>query len=199
MKYPDFFDDVQSIRLYDPLAEFLGALEGGMMEFSYLDVVKNAGHSCPTVAGAYLMAREGLAALYPTQTPVRGSIFVAFAEDELEGVAGVIANVFTQITGSTKANGFKGINGNFARTQLMEFGQEMQASVILTRKDTAKSVAITYNPNCIEVNPKQKELMGKIMQKIATHDDVLEFRKLWQARVEAILNNADKVLSIKEV
>ena len=64
MKYPEFFERVESITLKDPLAEFLGAFEEGIISFSYLDAVKSAGHSCPTIAGAYLMAREGLKALY---------------------------------------------------------------------------------------------------------------------------------------
>ena len=32
MKYPTFFDDVPKIRLYDPLAEFLGAIDDGIVE-----------------------------------------------------------------------------------------------------------------------------------------------------------------------
>lgn len=52
MHYPAFFDDVPAIRLYDPLAEFLGAVDDGVIEYRYLDAVKLAGHSCPTVASA---------------------------------------------------------------------------------------------------------------------------------------------------
>lgn len=33
--------------MYDPLAEFLGAAEGGLIEYGYADAVKLAGHSCP--------------------------------------------------------------------------------------------------------------------------------------------------------
>lgn len=52
MQYPAFFDEVEPIVLYDPLAEFLGAATAGRVEYTYLDAVKLAGHSCPTVAGA---------------------------------------------------------------------------------------------------------------------------------------------------
>ncbi|WP_228448572.1 hypothetical protein [Sulfurospirillum diekertiae] len=76
MKYPTFFDTIETITLYDPLSEVLGAFEKGEIIFSYLDVVKSAGHSCPTIAGAYLMVREGLKALYPNAIPKRGGIKV---------------------------------------------------------------------------------------------------------------------------
>ena len=54
------------------LASFLGAFEDGIIEYSYLDVVKSAGHSCPTVLGAYLMTLKGLEALYKDEIPKRG-------------------------------------------------------------------------------------------------------------------------------
>ena len=87
MKYPEFFERVESITLKDLLAEFLGAFEEGIISFSYLDAVKSAGHSCPTIAGAYLMAREGLKALYKDEVPVRGEIKVFLKEGMEEGRA----------------------------------------------------------------------------------------------------------------
>ena len=48
----------------------------GEIEFSYVDIVKSAGHSCGTVAGAYLIALEGLKALYGEELPQRGEIKV---------------------------------------------------------------------------------------------------------------------------
>jgi len=76
MHYPAFFNDVRKIVLHDPLAEFLGAAEGGVVEYGYIDAVKLAGHSCPTVAGAYLMCLKALARLYGEQRPERGAIRV---------------------------------------------------------------------------------------------------------------------------
>ena len=49
MIYPQFFNKIPTIKLQDDLASFLGAFEDGIIEFSYLDIVKSAGHSCPTV------------------------------------------------------------------------------------------------------------------------------------------------------
>ena len=145
MNYPSFFKTIETIKLQDDLASFLGTFEDGLVEFSYTDVVKSAGHSCPTVAGAYLMALEGLKALYKDELPKRGDIFVSFKENSDDGVAGVIANVVTQITGATESFGFKGIGGNFARLGLMKFNDNINSSMKLQRLDTGKCVEIIYN------------------------------------------------------
>ena len=49
MEYPEFFNDVPGIVVCDPLAGFLGATKDGLIEYRYIDAVKLAGHSCPTV------------------------------------------------------------------------------------------------------------------------------------------------------
>ncbi len=197
MKYPKFFDEVERVKLQDDLSNFLGTFEDGIVEFSYLDVVKSAGHSCPTVAGAYLSAIEGLKALYPNELPKRGEIKVFFKEDIKEGVAGVIANVFTQITGATEVSGFKGIGGNFVRHSLMEFNSNINSSVKLQRVDNNRSVEVIYNPNSIPPNPKQGEIMQKIMQGVATKEERAEFGRVWQERVEKILKNRDRVIKVE--
>ena len=71
MNYPEFYDKVEKIVIQDELSDVLGAFEDGVIEFSYLDVVKSAGHSCPTVAGAFLMLKEGLKRF---DSPKRGEI-----------------------------------------------------------------------------------------------------------------------------
>ncbi len=197
MNYPDFFNQIETIELVDNLANFLGTFEDGVVEFSYLDIVKSAGHSCPTVAGAYLMTLEGLKALYKDEIAVRGEIFVSFKEDASEGVAGVISNVMSQITGATATSGFKGIGGNFVRHDLMSFNNDISSSVQFQRLDTGKKVEVTYNPSSIQGNPKQQELMQKIMQNAATQEERIEFGKLWQQRVEAIFQNINTVITTK--
>ncbi|MBU1667184.1 hypothetical protein KKC13_02130 [bacterium] len=197
MNYPIFFKTLPTITLQDPLSNFLGTFENGMVEFSYLDIVKSAGHSCPTVAGAYICTLKGLEALYRNEIPIRGNIMVSLKNDALEGVTGVIASVITQITGATEILGFKGINGNFARNNLMQFNAKIHADIEFKRLDTGKSVTVTYDPSSVPANPKQQAFMGKIMQGVATPEDKKEFAKLWQERVEAIFNNMDKVITIK--
>ena len=197
MKYPQFFDTIETIKLQDNLSAFLGTFEGGIVEYSYLDVVKSAGHSCPTVSGAFLMTREALKALYKDQLPVRGEIFVSFKENAEEGVAGVIANVVTQITGATTTLGFKGIGGNFVRHGLMEFEADITSSAKFKRLDNGQSVGVVYDPSGVEGHPSQQELMQKIMQGTATPEEKGSFGGIWQQRVEKIFNNVDQVITIK--
>jgi len=196
MNYPKFFNTIETIKLQDPLSNLLGTFENGLIEFSYLDVVKNAGHSCPTVAGAYLLALEGIKALYENDTPVRGEIFVSFSEDSSEGVAGVIANVLSHITGATESLGFKGLNGNFVRHDLMQFNAEISSSIKLQRLDTGKTVELVYNPSSIAQNPQTGPLMQKIMQNIATPEEKKLFGTLWQERVENIFKNIPQVIKV---
>ena len=196
MKYPNFFDNTPTIKLQDPLSDFLGTFEDGIVEFSYLDIVKSAGHSCPTVSGAYISTLKALEALYQDETPIRGNIYVRFKSNPLEGVAGVIANVVTQITGATEHSGFKGLNGKFARNNLMEFGADIPAQMEFKRLDTGKSVTVNYDPSSIGGNPKMQELMGKLMQGVASSEEKKEFGELWQERVKAIFDNIDKVVTV---
>ena len=196
MNYPNFFNNIPTIKLQDPLSNFLGTFENGIVEFSYLDIVKSAGHSCPTVAGAYICTLKGLEALYGEEVPTRGNIAVSLKDDALEGATGVIASVITQITGATELLGFKGINGNFARNNLMQFNADIHADIEFKRLDTGKSVRVTYDPSSVPANPKRQELMGKLMQGVATPEEKKEFGKIWQERVEAIFDNMDKVMTI---
>jgi len=196
MNYPAYFDTIETITLQDKLSAFLGSLEGGVTEFSYLDVVKTAGHSCPTVAGAYLITLTGLKALYPDEMPARGEIFVSFKETAAEGVAGVIGNVITQITGATTTSGFKGIGGNFARHSLMEFEADINASVRFKRQDTGATVDVTYDPSSIPGHPQQMEIMQRLMQGVATPEDKAEFGGMWQQRIEKIFANIDQVITV---
>jgi len=199
MSYPKFYDEVESIKVVDPLSNVLGAFENGQYEFNYLDVVKSAGHSCPTVAGAYIITLEGLKALYPDTLAVRGNIKVEFAEALEDGVAGVIGNVVSQITGATDKSGFKGLNGKFARHSLMDFNSNIQASARFTRVDTGKSVDVTYGPSSVMPNPDMQALMMKMMQGAATPDELKEFGALWQDRVKRIFDNLGSVVRVEEV
>ena len=62
------------INLYDPLFDLLGSSTNGLMTYTYEDVVKLTGHSCPTASGAFLMVTKGLEALYGDETPLRGGV-----------------------------------------------------------------------------------------------------------------------------
>ena len=196
VSYPKFYDQIQSIKVKDQLSNILGAFDDGEYEFRYIDIVKSAGHSCPTVAGAYIMTLEALKVLYPNTRAARGEIKVEFQQSLEDGVAGVIANVISQITGATDKSGFKGLNNKFVRHSLMDFNSHIDSSVRFTRVDTQKSVDVTYDPSSIMPNPNINPLMQKTMQGIATPDELKEFGKLWQDRVQRIFENIDKVVKV---
>jgi len=199
MKYPIFFDNVPSIDLQDPLSNFLGAFEEGKLQITYLDCVKLAGHSCPTVAGAYLMALKGLEALYGDQLPQRGSIQVSMKNPEAEGVTGVICNVIAFIVGANGISGFKGIGGHFSRNNLVHYEVPMEGEVKLERIDTNQSVTLSYNAAVVPGDPAMQPLMGKSLQGLASAGERKEFGRLWQARVEKILLSPelwDKMITI---
>jgi len=196
MQYPTFFEEIETIKLQDDLANFLGVFEQGIIEFSFLDIVKSAGHSCPTVLGAYLMAKEGLKELYKDEIPKRGEIIVEFKENENEGVAGVISLVITQITGATVNLGFKGLAGQFNRKNLMYFESKINSSVRFTRKDNNKSVEVTYDASSIAVDSRISLLMQRCIQNRATKEETKEFGILWQNRVENISKNIDQVIRV---
>lgn len=197
MKYPVFFDKVKTIKLKDNLSDFLGTFETGIIEYSYTEIVKAAGHSCPTVAGAYLCCAKALEKLYKNEIPVRGKIKVEFKNPVTEGVTGVISNVISQITGATKETGFKGIAGKFVRHSLMFFEADIKGEIRFTRIDTGASVELIYNP-VIAPKPEMHELMQKSVTGQASEFEKKEFGKLWQERVEEILirnfNNPEIVI-----
>ena len=60
-----FFDKVETIKMKDPLAIALGAMDKNeAFVFTYTDAVKLAGHSCPAVSGAYKLTQVALKSLY---------------------------------------------------------------------------------------------------------------------------------------
>ena len=192
MHYPEFYTQISPIKLYDPLSHFLGAFEKGELEISYLECVKLAGHSCPTVAGAYLMTKMGLETLYPDALPERGSIKVEMRDAQTAGVTGVIANVIGFITGANGAGGFKGIQGNFSRDNLLTFDVPMQGEVKLTRLDNEESVTLNYDPSSVPADPMMQPLMSKNLKNLASQEEKKTFGMLWQKRVETILLETDK-------
>lgn len=191
MNYPTFFDKVKTITLYDNLSEFLGATTDGKIEISYLDCVKLAGHSCPTVAGAYLMTKAALEALYSDTLPQRGSIEIDIKDSETEGVSGVIGNVIGYIVGGAGVGGFKGMMGHFSRDNLIRYGVNIPSQIKVTRLDTNDSVNVSIDISKVPGNPEMKPLMQKALQGIASKEEKARFQELWQQRVEAMLLDSD--------
>ena len=187
MLYPDFFDAVPRLRLRDPLAQFLGAAEGGVIEYTYLDAVKLAGHSCPTVASAYWLTHRALAALYGSELPERGAIRVEFHEDRQAGVTGVIVNVVSMLTGATDDTGFKGLAGRFDRRNLLSFNTAVPLEIRFTRTDTGAQVDVAANLRHIPGDPEMPMLMQRSLRGEATLPEESRFGVQWQDRVRRIL------------
>lgn len=187
MIYPDFFDAVPRIRLRDPLAEFLGATEGGIIEYSYLDVVKLAGHSCPTVASAYWLTRQALRALYGEELPERGGVRIEFAAGIADGVTGVIANVVSLLTGAAGAGGFKGLAGRFERRNLLAFDADIPLEIRYTRLDGRGRVDAAANPGQVPADPEMGVLIKRCVAGMADEKELRRFGDLWQDRVRRLL------------
>jgi len=193
MEYPKFYDSVEPFILKDELSNFLGATKDGIVEISYLDCVKLASHSCPTVAGSFIVAKVALKELFGDEIPKRGEIKVELSEAKSAGVAGVIGNVIGYICGASDDGGFVGIGGKFNKRDLLSFeNSDVNGLVRVTRLDSGKSVTLNLDTSKVPGNPKMKELMQKSLQGIATKDEQDEFRELWQGRVEYMLTNPDK-------
>ena len=176
MNHPDFFDAVPRNRLYDPLAEFLGATEQGILQYGYFDAVRLAGHSCPTIASAYWATYKALSALYPDATPVRGDIRVEFRRNSESGVTGVIANVVSMLTGAMSDTGFKGIGGRFDRRERLFFAVAMQGEIRYTRLDTHQAVEIAFNLQHVPAPSRLTELMASCLSNKASQAEAAEFR-----------------------
>ncbi len=194
MKYPDFFDKIEPIIVYDDLCKFLGVNEDGVLDFSYADIVKSAGHSCATVAGAYLMAQKGLKALYQDELPERGNIKVELQKAPREENTGVVASVISNITGSTSDFGFGGIpTGKYNRRDLLFFEADIEHDLCLTRLDTNQKVYVDYKPQKV-VNPMA--ILKSAIKPDATQEEIKSFPHRFQKMVETVFENADEVIEI---
>ncbi|MBF0283187.1 MAG: hypothetical protein HQL51_01880 [Magnetococcales bacterium] len=177
-----------ALTVQDPLARLLGAGEG-ILTYTFDDAVKVAGHACPTVAGAFLLAIRGMERLYPATAgllPQRGAVRVTAPGPVQAGVNGPISQILTLITGAAAENGFGGLGGLHVRRGLMRFeNREPQGSVTLERVDGGGRVTLLYSAAAIPPDPAMGQAMPGAMA--GDPDDAARFAALWRARVEAIL------------
>jgi len=194
MKYLSFFDDIEKIILYDDLSKFLGVNDDGILDFSYADIVKSAGHSCGTVAGAYLIALKGLKALYGDTLPQRGEIKIEIKKSPTQENAGVIGCVLSNITGATTDYGFGGIpTGKYKRRDLLFYNADIESDVLFTRLDTNEKVGVNYKPQKV-VNPMA--ILMSAIKPDAREEDIESFPIRFQEMVKTVFDNADKVIEI---
>jgi len=186
--YPAFYDKIEPFILKDNLAHFLGATKDGIIQIDYIDCVKLAGHSCPTVAGSYILAKVALSELFGKDIPKRSQVRIEFKEPKISGVIGVIGSVLSFILGSSDESGFVGIGGKFNRRNLLSYGNSNIAGMVkFTRVDSGKSTTLTLDTSTIPERPNMKPLMQKTLIEQANKKETQEFVKLWQARVEQML------------
>jgi hypothetical protein len=186
-RFPDFFDAAPTILVQDRLAELLGAAVDGVVEYRYRDAVRLAGHSCPTVASAFLMARRALRELYGTALPQRGAIRVEARQPRESGVTGVIANVLGLVTGAADAGGFAGLAGLHRRRDMLRYGVPMRGEFRFTRLDDGRSVEVAARLDQVPGDPRTGALLGACLAGAASAEEAALFRRLWQDRVRRLL------------
>ena len=188
MNFPDFYEHAPVVRTQDPFAAMLGAARDGVLEYRYLDAVRLAGHSCPTVAGAFLVGRAALAALYPDGPAERGAIAVHMPAPEKEGTTGVVAQVLTLLTGAAADNGFHGIQGRFRRKGLLSFADCREGEAItFKRLDNGAGVAVSLDVSPVPGDPAQGARLAAILQETADDSQRTAFADAWQDRVRRLL------------
>ena len=178
------------------MAETLGALESaGVVEYGFVDVVKMAGHACPTVSAAYLLCQTALDRLYGSEIPVRGDISVTVYGAPDEGVYGVMSQVFSYITGAAGATGFNGLDPRFKRKGLLAFkpgepGAD-DMSFEFKRLDTGDAVLARFFPGRVPFAPDKAARLARLMPPVvweaATSTDQAQFKDLWMEKVEHML------------
>lgn len=195
--FRDFLKEVRPILFKEPLAETLGAFkeEGATLEYTFIDAVKMAGHACPTVAGAYLSCQKALERLYLDETPVRGEISITVYGEPDEGVYGVIAQVFSFLTGAAPASGFRSLGHKFKRKDLLQFIPDKIDSQAMCfefrRLDNGKAVLVKFYPRQIPFSAEKAkrltELLEKVIWEAAKEKEKREFQELWMGRVRDML------------
>jgi hypothetical protein len=186
--YPAFYDDAPALVVFDPLAAFLGASRDGLMTYRYVDAVRLAGHSCPTVAGTYLLTLRALHALYGDARPVRGEIEVHMRGQIGDGVTGVVARVVSLLTGAAQEDGFKGIGGRFGRRGLLAFGADIDGQIGFRRRDTGAGVQASLDTAAVPADPAMPRVIDRVLAGTADAEEQASFRALWQDRVRRLMS-----------
>lgn len=189
-----------SIKMKEPLAEILGAFEGGnIVGYSFAEVVKFAGHPCPTITGAYLCCKKALEKLYGNDIPVRGDITVTIYGEQDEGVYGVISQVFSFITGAAPSTGFKGLGTSFKRKDLLRFSSGHEDGKNLRfefkRNDNGNKAVVLFSPQNIPENTEDSDKINQLFQKVlwgaAKKEEIKTFQDSWMNKIGRMLNEED--------
>ncbi len=188
------------IAVRDPFLEFLGLVPAGEpITITFAELVKAAGHVCPTVAGAYLILHHGLTALYGSEPAVRGAVRVTAYGGPADFGYGPIAQLVNFVIGAAPDTGFGGLaRGRFRRRDLFLFRHDdiRRNEFDFERLDTGRRVRVIYDPSIIPAPGELAASIGPALAEGAGTDAVGRFRRLWLQRVEAILAAGHRVVSV---
>lgn len=205
----DYVTEVPPIMMREPYYEIFGQADGAV-PYEYEEAVKLAGHSCGATAGAWVITRKALEALYPDgEVPVRGQIAVEAPGAEDEWFVGVFGEIITYITGAAPKTGFIGAefgqaNDLFVRQNKMVYAEEPTKQLppmrewIFTRLDTGARVGVKFNLVLITPLPTPaRQAMGKkVASGQATPEEAAEYIDYWNDRVRFVFENADSMESL---
>lgn len=156
----DFFSRVNPIKLKDPLAAALGAVEADhVFYYHYTDIVKMSGHSCPAVSGANGPISQ-----------VISNITGAADDAGFKGLQGTFSR-FKLLAFETDHPPAEGLT----------------AEAKFERMDTGQTVTVQYNSSLIPGNPEMMPLMPLVVGGTASKEQHNRFGDLWQGRVEHVL------------
>jgi len=200
--FRDFMKEIEPIKFLEPFAETLGALnkESVAIEYTFIDVVKMAGHACPTTAGAYICCQKALKKLYREEIAIRGEISITVYGEQDEGVYGVMGQVFSFLTGAAPASGFRGLGPKFRRKDLLKFTPEKvdhePMCFEFRRTDNNKAVLVKFYPHKIPFPNDKAMKLGELLEKViwdaAKENEKMEFQNLWMEKVKnVILDNKE--------
>nr|BFD62077.1 hypothetical protein BdHM001_07580 [Bdellovibrio sp. HM001] len=181
-------EDMKQLKIpvHEPFAHFLKAdPEEHAFPISLLDVVRFAGHACPSMVGAFVISQRAVRELFPeTGVLVRGQVSVELGSSVDRGATGPISNVFSMIFGAWEKSGFGGIQGNFVRRGLLSYQvpDPSPGTYRFTHLGTGKKVEIFYDSSTVD-------LKGDLSD--------LSFQEIWRMKIRRIVLEADKVLSVR--
>lgn len=189
MKQPDVIhaEDLKkfTIQVHEPFAEYLMAdPDEYQFSISLLDVVRFAGHACPSMVGAFLISQKAVKELYPeTNTLIRGQVTVEVPTSVTQGATGPISNVFSMIFGAWEKSGFGGLQGQFVRRGLLKYDSpEIPPGVFRFRNlKTGTMVDISWDAS---------------KAKLPAGVEDLPFQKVWRHRITSILNDPNECLTL---
>ncbi|GAB3670426.1 hypothetical protein [Halopiger thermotolerans] len=191
------YENVDPIRIRDPVAEALAVLKPGEpFVISYADVVTEAGHSCPTASGAFRIAQLGLGELYPDpdEYPVRGDVEATAGGPKSDATYGVMSRIVSFVTGAAEEDGFGGLADGYGdRKRLLHFGDADATDPTFTfeRTDTGEAVRVTYHVGDVPGPGPAAQYLEKLIDGTATDEERAAFAEAWHGRVRTVLTDDD--------